>query len=43
VNSVFHRSPDTSSAGEKLLIDAASFSMIWMMGNGRMTVVQWDP
>ncbi len=43
VNSVFHRSPDTPSAGEKLLIDAASFSMIWMMGNGRMTVVQWDP
>ena len=42
VNSAFHRSPDTS-AGEKLLIDAASFSMIWMMGNGRMTIVQWDP
>ncbi|HTD46884.1 MAG TPA: hypothetical protein VK881_06400 [bacterium] len=42
VNSVFHRSPD-SSAGEKLLIDAASFSMIWMIGNGRMTIVQWDP
>ena len=42
VNSMFHHSPD-SSAGEKLLIDAASFSMIWMMGNGRMTIVQWDP
>lgn len=42
VSSAFHRSPG-SSAGEKLLIDAASFSVIKMMGNGRMTIVEWDP
>jgi len=42
VTSAFHRPPDTSP-GEKLLIDAASFSVIKMMGNGRMTIVEWDP
>jgi len=42
VSSAFHGSSDTSP-GEKLLIDAASFTVIKMMGNGRMTILQWDP
>ena len=43
VNWALHRPGDTSPMGEMLLVDAASFGVITLMGNGRVTLMEWDP
>ena len=42
VNWALNLSPDSASA-EKLMVNAATFGVIVMAGNGRMTLLEWNP
>ena len=43
VNWALNLSPDSASDKEKLMVNAATFGVIVMAGNGRMTLLEWSP
>jgi hypothetical protein len=43
VNWALNLSPDSSSDKEKLMVNAATFGVILMAGNGRLTLLEWNP
>jgi len=43
VNWALNLSPDSTSDKEKLMVNAATFGVILMAGNGRLTLMEWNP
>jgi hypothetical protein len=43
VNWALNLSPDSASDKEKLMVNAATFGVILMAGNGRLTLLEWNP